>query len=120
MNPLLPIAARLETLLASAIAATVEGFESSGPIPCWLGMPQPRNGLGSDTCEQIARALQETRNGLALSSMHVLAEGHAAGLMALQAAAQQIAAGEADVCLAAGADSYHDAACRDGWTRRGR
>jgi 3-oxoacyl-[acyl-carrier-protein] synthase-1 len=35
-------------------------------------------------------------------------KGHAAGLLAMQLAAREIAAGDADVAIVAGVDSYHD------------
>ena len=111
LDPALPIGQRLETLLQSALAQAVEGLGLQRPVFCWLGMPQPRDGLGAAGYEQIERNLQSARSGLPVSAVRLLPSGHAAGLMAIQAAAQQIASGEAEVCLATGVDSYLDAAC---------
>lgn len=111
MDSALPIGQRIETLVQSALAQAVQGLGLQTPVFCWLGMPQPRDGVGTDDYEQVERSLQSARSGLPVSAVRVLANGHAAGLMAMQVAAQQIAGGGAEVCLVAGVDSYHDAGC---------
>ncbi|MDQ6683892.1 MAG: hypothetical protein M3Z16_02080 [Pseudomonadota bacterium] len=110
LSPQLAVAARLQTMLASALDEALRGFDSPAPIPCWLALPQPRAGINEDIHHQLVRALTRHPGTPVVSSVRILPEGHAAGLMAMQAAAQQIAAGEIDVCLAAAVDSYHDGA----------
>lgn len=111
MDPALPIGERLDILLQAALAQAVEGLGLQRPVDCWLGIPQLRDGLETVDYKQIERNLRSARSGLPVSALRTLPHGHAAGLMAMQAAAQQIASGEIEVCLAAGVDSYHDAAC---------
>lgn len=47
--------------------------------------------------------------GFAASAVHLISRGHAAGLMALQLAAETVAVGKAEFAVAAGVDSYFDA-----------
>jgi 3-oxoacyl-[acyl-carrier-protein] synthase-1 len=73
---------------------------------CWLGLPESRGGvIGND----IGNACSAAFTTLGLPAAQALPRGNAAGLMALQIAAQRIAMGDIDLALAAGVDSYQDA-----------
>jgi 3-oxoacyl-[acyl-carrier-protein] synthase-1 len=70
-----------------------------------LALPTPRPGLPDD----LQRALQEFITSEFPGRFSVVAgfpTGHAAGLIALRAAARKIAAGELDGCVLAGVDTY--------------
>lgn len=109
-EPQLALSRRIEQLLSSAIAEAcdeVMAAVSRPTLKCWIALPEPRPGLPGDIAAQVAshvgRAFAIERDDI-----RVLQRGHAAGLMALQAAAQEISAGSASMCVVAGADSYHD------------
>jgi 3-oxoacyl-[acyl-carrier-protein] synthase-1 len=116
LDPRLPIAQRMEQLLVSAITEAIaaavppDANESlrSARLACLIGIPEPRPGLPSDVAAVLGTAVSDAF-AWPLASHQVLQRGHAAGLMALQLAAQRIEAGELDICIAAGVDSYHDA-----------
>jgi len=101
---------RFETMLISAISEALNGrlsISSNMKIACWIGLPEPRPGLSSDMERSLSASIA-TRFDLHPSTINLLPRGHAAGLMAIQVAAQRISDGELDVCIAAGVDSYHD------------
>lgn len=102
----LVVTKRMEQMLMSAISEALEAVvasEDRARIVCWVGLPEPRPGLPTDTALSISAAVS---NAFGFSAVHTLQNGHAAGLMALQVAAQKISSGEADICIAAGVDSY--------------
>lgn len=109
-EPGLGVAIRLDRLLSSAIE---EAFGDAAfahdhaQVKCWIGLPEPRPGLPDDIAAHVAAHLSGSF-GFSLDDVRVLQRGHASGLMAIQAAAQQISSGEAEVCLVACADSYRD------------
>ena len=108
-EPSVPIAERIEQMLLSAVTQAVgelPAAESRPPLQCWVGIAEARPGLPADTAESIANAVSVAIG--AGCSVHVLQRGHASGLMAMQVAAQKIASGEVQLCIAAGVDSYHD------------
>jgi len=112
LDPDVDIAARMEAMLASAIAdacADMLPARAWATTQCWIGLPELRPGLPSDLASLISSAL-ERASPATPSAIKVLPRGHASGLMALQVAAQKIAAGEMELCIAAGVDSYHDVA----------
>ncbi len=110
LNTHIEVARRIEQMLISAIGealgATLSTHERA-PVQCWIGMPAPRPGLPSEIARTASSAVSSAF-GLTPSAIHVLPRGHASGLMAIQVASQKVSAGEMDVCVAAGVDSYHD------------
>jgi len=106
----LPVEQRLREMLLAALEEAMTQASRHGPLPlgaCWLGLPEPRAGLDPRLEETLSGWLAEKLR-LPASRVRVLPRGHAAGLMALQAAAHALSRGEVDVALVAGVDSYHD------------
>lgn len=76
-------------------------------LPMYLGLPEVRPGFSQEDAAAVRAGL--TRLGrlpVAISDVHVLAGGHAAGLAALAAAVERIRSGECEACLVGGVDSY--------------
>jgi len=112
LNADIEIGSRMEQMVESAIAEALGEslIDQSGPqIQCWIGLPEPRPGLPPEVGRSISLTLSNAFR-IAPTEIHVLPRGHAAGLMAMQVAAQRISSGAADLCVAAGVDSYHDIA----------
>lgn len=110
LDPHLPIGQRIGGLLHAAMLEAIGDalpLLSGARSQCLIGLPEPRPGLPPDLANSVHAAVVK-EFGFPTASTHVLQRGHAAGLMAIQAAAQRIKSGQADVCVAAGVDSYHD------------
>lgn len=110
LEPDAEIVSRLKQMLLSAVEEACgdrSWLRDSLRVHCWVGLPEPRAGLPQDMASSICSAFA-SNIGLRASCVHALPRGHASGLMAMQAAADKILSGEADFCLAAGVDSYHD------------
>lgn len=104
------VARRMEQMLVSAITEALGDKLSThggAPVQCWIGVPESRPGLPPDVARSIASVVSKAFAGTP-SAIHVLQLGHASGLMAIQVAAQKVSAGEIDICIAAGVDSYYD------------
>ena len=101
----LAITTRIEQMLLSAIREALGAAlvtQDRARVACWI-LPEPRPGLPVEIALSISASVS---SAFGFSAVHVLQHGHAAGLMAIQAAAQKISTGEADICIAAGVDSY--------------
>lgn len=99
---------RIVTMLKDAIDEAVPDRTMLRPgwrLECWVGIPAPRPGVAASLGNTVTVAVAGVL-GVALETVHVLPYGHAAGAMAVQTAAQRVSQGHADLCLAAGADSY--------------
>ncbi|MBU6258116.1 MAG: hypothetical protein KGL18_07500 [Burkholderiales bacterium] len=100
---------RYEALLFPAIAEALELFAGQGDaglrLALALALPPPRPGLPSELQRELIERIQRRWPGL-FDAAAVFANGHAAGLMALQAGRSQIRQGRLDACLVAGVDSY--------------
>lgn len=100
---------RFQALLFPAIEQALEPLSAhpSRPsrIALALGLPSPRPGLDDTLAPALAQALREhfPRRFAALASFPA---GHAAGLLALEAALALLARGAFDACVVAGVDSY--------------
>jgi 3-oxoacyl-[acyl-carrier-protein] synthase-1 len=70
-----------------------------------LGLPAPRPGLPQDLEGQLKRAISERYPGRFVG-IAAFANGHAAGLLALDAAFRKLDQGAFDACVVAGVDSY--------------
>lgn len=116
-----PIAERIAQMLSSVIDEVLPDridVRVRDRIQCWIGTPEARPGLPESLALSVVRAAS-TAGGFASSAIHVLPVGHASGLMAIQAAAQAIAARETEMALVVAADSYHDAATLEWLDRAG-
>jgi 3-oxoacyl-[acyl-carrier-protein] synthase-1 len=105
----LPLDARLWQLLESVLGQlTATAQLPAGQVYAWVGLPEPRAGLPEAAYAHVEQRLLAW-NAPRWAGVRLLPNGHAAGLMALQGAAQQIASGAAQLCVAVATDSYHDA-----------
>jgi 3-oxoacyl-[acyl-carrier-protein] synthase-1 len=110
LDPRLPIGQRFNSLLQAAMLEAIGDalpWLGSARFQCLIGLPEPRPGLPANLANSLHESVVKTFE-FPPASTHVLQRGHAAGLMAIQAAAHRIQSGHADVCIAAGVDSYHD------------
>lgn len=117
LDPQMPIDQRLQHMFIAVIADVIEALPRrpdlrfsgrGGPLCCLVAVPEARPGLPEYLQETLATAVANTFAWPPIS-LQVPQRGHAAGLMAMQLAAQQISSGAMDVCIVAGVDSYHDA-----------
>lgn len=119
-----PISERIQQMLQSAID---EALDENLPVQlrsrmrCFLGVAEKRPGLTESLTLDIGRSLSSVSAfGLRPSAVQVLPFGHSSGLMGIDLAARAIAAGEVEVCLVAGTDSYHDPTTLKWLDRAGR
>ena len=120
LAPHVSLGERLAQLLVGALEELTEQASwscSAQPVPCWIGMAEPRPGVTAEVVQTCARAAAAAL-GTSKESIHRIHQGHASGLMAIQTVAQQISAGHVDLGIAAGVDSYHDADTLD-WLDQG-
>lgn len=100
---------RFEALLFPAIDQAVAPVAEvqTGPlrIALSLGLPSPRPGLPGDLQPALVKTLGEKYRQI-FSVVAAFSNGHAAGLLALDAAAKKLAQGAFDACVVAGVDSY--------------
>ena len=103
----------LERLLRLAIPAAREALAAIDPHPreraatyLILGLPVDRPGKPAGLNEQLANGL---RAKLGIAGAEVIPCGHAAGLLALEAARRRLHSGQSAFCLVGGVDSYLDA-----------
>lgn len=102
----LPLPQRLAGMLGPVLDEALGGAPLAGSglrVSCWLALAEPRTGF---SLEAAVAAGTDTFSARKLPGPQPLPRGHAAGLMALQVAAQKVANGETDVAIAAGVDSY--------------
>jgi 3-oxoacyl-[acyl-carrier-protein] synthase-1 len=77
------------------------------PVPLILGLPAPRPGLPARLAEELSARLRDSVAAAGrLADVAVVPCGHAAGLVAVEAACRRIEAGEIEVCLVGGVESY--------------
>lgn len=90
-----------------ALAPCGRLLDDGAPVEVHVGLPEPRPGRPDGLEDAIARALvRDVPFGSRLGATTSIALGHAAGLVAITRAAERIASGEAEVCLAGGVDTY--------------
>jgi 3-oxoacyl-[acyl-carrier-protein] synthase-1 len=100
---------RMESLLTSALAEALETcprYDELSPH-CWIGIAEARPGIPRSIGQSISTVVTDVLS-IPHTSVHALQQGHAGGLMALQACAQNISKGNVDCAVAAGVDSYCD------------
>lgn len=103
---------RLEALLFPAVDEAllpiIEGAQNGVPrIALALGLPDARPGLVNDVATAFNEAIR-AKYGHLFSAVALFPDGHAAGLLALDAAARKLTQGAFDACIVAGVDSYID------------
>lgn len=100
---------RLEALLFPALDQALEPMAAhlgSAPgMAIALGLPSPRPGLPDDLERQMMGRIKK-RYARFFGSAAAFCAGHAAGLVATQAALAKLSQGRLDACVVAGVDSY--------------
>ncbi|RZJ10565.1 MAG: beta-ketoacyl synthase [Rubrivivax sp.] len=99
---------RLAALLLPAMEEALAGLPAPVPADRFalaLGLPSARPGLPPDVAGALLQRVHQRWGGL-FGRQATFEAGHAAGLLALQAACQQLNEGRLDACLVAGVDSW--------------
>lgn len=100
---------RFEALLIPAIDQTFDPLHALGPnelnVALALGLPAPRPGLPDDLQKALMSRIARERQGV-FRAVASFPAGHAAGLIALDAACKKLRRRELDACVVAGVDSY--------------
>ncbi|MGH8497946.1 MAG: beta-ketoacyl synthase N-terminal-like domain-containing protein [Methylococcales bacterium] len=100
---------RFEALLYPAIdqalAPLIEKPDHRLRIALSLGLPSPRPGLPLDLQASLVKAIGDKYRGVFMA-VATFSNGHAAGLLALDAAVKKLEQGDFDACIVAGVDSY--------------
>lgn len=108
-----PLQAREARVLRLAHVAVEQALSNlpkdAKPPGVIIGLPEQHTRLPIDAAAMIARLATQTEGGFDLGKSQGLPVGRAAGLLAVQAAMEQLNAGEADFVLAGGVDTYLDA-----------
>ena len=103
----LPLQQRFEALLFPAIEQALAPLAATEPgalkLALALGLPEPRPGLPTALETELRLSLGQ-RYGRIFGSAATFPNGHAAGLLALQAAARVLDRGAVDACVVAGVD----------------
>ena len=101
----LPVAERCLAMLLPALEQALAGVLATRRVALELGLPPPRPGREGDLAEWLKDAIAR-RLGRRVRDVRIHECGHAAGLLALDAAVHRLEGGSIDVCLVAGVDSY--------------
>jgi 3-oxoacyl-[acyl-carrier-protein] synthase-1 len=101
--------ARMLRLAAPALAEALDAAGVAGPVPLVLAVPEPRSGRRPPAGDRFLDHLA-AQAGVALDpeASRLIHRGRAAGLAALAAAAELVAAGAAPLAVAGGVDSFLD------------
>src|SRR5262249_52538231 len=92
-----------------ALLSLLERANFAQPVPIIIGLPASRPGLAENLGEQFVERFRiHLQKYYPISSVEILENGHAAGLMALESGWQKIKSGAVDVCIVGGVDSYLD------------
>lgn len=98
---------RIEQLFVDAVREVLGRVPKNmrPPDQCWIGLPEDRPGISAGLGASVSD-LASRRFGFSPTCIRLLRLGHASGLIAMQKAAQQISAGQAESVLVVGVDSY--------------
>lgn len=96
---------RFAALLIPAIDEALEAAPGVQRVALSLGLPPARPGLEAELAPRLAALLARHFEGR-IAPVLTFDVGHAAGLLALDAAMKGLAAGSIDACIVAGVDSY--------------
>jgi 3-oxoacyl-[acyl-carrier-protein] synthase I len=111
LDPRMPGPERMLALAASAVreACTLLGETpySRLRLPLYLALPELRPGFSQSDVETVSAAIGQLPGlPVEISTVQVVAQGHAAGLLALAAATDWIRQGALEAALVGGVDSY--------------
>jgi 3-oxoacyl-[acyl-carrier-protein] synthase-1 len=100
---------RFQALLFPAIDQALMPFVQASPgavpVALALGLPAPRPGVPADLQQGLLERIRAHYPSV-FASVAAFPNGHAAGLLASEAAVRQLAQGKARACIVAGVDSY--------------
>ncbi len=94
------------TALEEVCSTLAKKAPDVGNIPLFLGLPPERPGWARNDMQLVRDQLAQRTFPVQLHPIELFPCGHAAGLLALDAACQMIHAGQRSVCVIAGVDSY--------------
>ncbi len=97
--------ALLYPAIDQALAPIIEAKNFQSRVALALGLPSPRPGLRINLQASLIKSLGDKYPGV-FKAIAVFPNGHAAGLMALEAAVKKLAQDDFDACVVAGVDSY--------------
>ena len=98
------------TAMEEALHPLLESPVQGVSLPIIMGFPEERPGYSPAIGDKLLQQLAISQNGpFKFAPVMALHEGHAAGLMAIEKAAELIQRGQASWCLAGGVDSYMNA-----------
>lgn len=101
---------RVTKMAATALEEVCTTLAEKAPdlahIPLFLGLPEERPGWTRNDRELVLDQLARKTFPLKLSPIEMFPYGHAAGVLALDAACRKIQEGRERVCVIAGVDSY--------------
>jgi 3-oxoacyl-[acyl-carrier-protein] synthase I len=104
LDPGLPGTQRIAALAVAAAQEALAGCPRTLKLALMLNLGEPRPGLPAGTSAEVARQL---RAALALDvPVHHAMEGHAGGIVAMEAAGRLLEMGRADAVLVGGAESW--------------
>ncbi len=96
-----------ETALKETCAPLALSMRPLLKLPLYLGLPEIRPGFTVKDAQMIQSRLANVEGlPLDISDLKVFTKGHAAGLLALAAANEQIQKGVIEACLVGGVESY--------------
>lgn len=111
LDPKLMGPKRLLALAETAIGEACRPLELAGAsrprLALHLALPEIRPGFTTQDVDAIRAGIEQNEELAShISRVNVFPQGHAAGILALEAGAKQIEQGAAEACLVGGIDSY--------------
>jgi len=104
-----------ERLISLATTALEEVFHKLEPtlgynrkMPIFLGLPEERPGWTEEHKQTVKDGLLSKSMPFDIEPFELFPYGHASGLIALDVACKRIQAGQIELCIVAGVDSYLD------------
>lgn len=111
LDPGLPLAERMAALATSALAEACEVLVPVGrpTLSLFVALPEPRPGYDAAIGQRVQAALlRKAQEHATVTQLVPFHNGHAAGFLALQAAAAELAARRAELAIVGGVDSWVD------------
>lgn len=105
-----------ERCIALAVPAVIEALipltqlkDKQQSVKVIIGLPELRPGVDDKLSLNLSAPIQQIKNdSYTIEDVRTAYKGHAAGLMALEAASKFLASGDCEFCLIGGVDSYID------------
>ncbi|MBW2737515.1 MAG: beta-ketoacyl synthase [Deltaproteobacteria bacterium] len=95
--------------MKEALTPLAELGEGAGHVQAKIGVPEDRPGFPRDLQAKLSDEVKKlSTESYLMSETEIIAKGHSAGLMALQAGSKEIIKRTCEFCLIGGVDSYID------------